>query len=242
MRLNAYLASCGVASRRTSEILILEGKVQVNNKIVLAPFFDVNPENDKVKVNNKVLEIQEHVYYVINKPSGYVCASSDKYDPVILDLIPEKNKRLYPIGRLDRESEGILIITNDGNFTQSITHPSNEIKKEYEALLNTEINSKQLERWRKGFELENDSGEKKFVQPLNIEILNLEPKNKWISITIVDGIKREIRLMAKQAGFRIEKLIRKKIGNMKLENLKTGEYVSLSFSELYSKIFNGGIV
>ena len=242
MRLNAYLASCGAASRRKSEIMIFEGRVHVNNKIVLAPFFDVDIEHDEVKLDNKILKFQEHVYYVINKPSGYVCAASDKYDKVILDLIPEKNKRLYPIGRLDRDSEGLLIITNDGAFTQSIMHPSHEIKKQYEALLNIEINSKQLERWRKGFELENDSGEKKFVKPLNVELITREPDNKWISITIVDGIKREIRLMAKQAGFRVEKLIRRKIGNLKLENLKSGEFVSLSFSDLYSKILNGGIV
>ena len=154
MRLNAFLSSCGIASRRKSEIIILEGRVQVNGKIVLAPFFQIDTEKDTVTLDKKPLKISEHVYYVINKPAGYVCAVSDKYDPVVIDLIDDYKGRLYPVGRLDRESEGLLILTNDGNFTQSILHPSKEIHKEYEALLNLPINEKQLARWRKGFEID----------------------------------------------------------------------------------------
>ena len=238
MRLNAFLSSCGAASRRKSEILILEGRVQVNGKIVLAPFFQVDVENDIVTLDKKILKISEHVYYVINKPADYVCAVSDKYDPVIVDLIPEHKGRLYPVGRLDRESEGLLILTNDGNFTQSVLHPSKEIFKEYEALLNIPINEKQISRWRRGFEIEKG----KHVAPININVMDREPLNQWISITIAEGLKREIRLMAKQAGFNVQKLIRRKIGKMKLEKLKPGEFVSLSFSDLYTKIFNGGVV
>ena len=238
MRLNAFLSSCGVASRRKSEIIILEGRVQVNNKIVLAPFFQVDPDNDAVTLDKKLLKFSEHVYYVINKPAGYVCAVSDKYDPVIIDLIPEKHERLYPVGRLDRESEGLLILTNDGNFTQSILHPSKEIHKEYEALLNLPINNKQLERWRRGFEIT----EGRIVKPININVMKKEPLNQWISITIAEGLKREIRLMAKQAGFNVKRLIRRKIGKMVLEKLKPGEFMRLSFSDLQTKIFNGGAV
>ena len=238
MRLNAFLSSCGVASRRKSEIIILEGRVRVNNKIVLAPFFQVDPDNDAVTLDKKLLKFSEHVYYVINKPAGYVCAVSDKYDPVIIDLIPEKHERLYPVGRLDRESEGLLILTNDGNFTQSILHPSKEIHKEYEALLNLPINNKQLERWRRGFEIT----EGRIVKPININVMKKEPVNQWISITIAEGLKREIRLMAKQAGFNVKRLIRRKIGKMVLEKLKPGEFMRLSFSDLQTKIFNGGAV
>lgn len=238
MRLNAYLASCGVASRRKAENIILSGRVQVNGKIVLAPFFQVDTEHDTVTLDRKALSFSEKVYYVINKPSGYVCAASDKYDPVVIDLIPEHKGRLYPVGRLDRESEGLLILTNDGDFTQSILHPSKEIRKEYEALLNIPINEKQLARWRKGFEING-----RHVVPISVEVQNMKvPANCWVSIVIVEGLKREIRLMAREAGFRVEKLIRRKIGGMKLEKLGSGEYISLSFSELYTKIFNGGIV
>ncbi|MBQ9433351.1 MAG: rRNA pseudouridine synthase [Synergistaceae bacterium] len=238
MRLNAFIASCGVASRRKAENIILSGRVQVNGKIVLAPFFQVDPENDSVTLDRKPLTLSEHAYYVINKPAGYVCAASDKYDPVVVDLIPEHSGRLYPVGRLDRESEGLLILTNDGSFTQSILHPSKQIHKEYEALLNIPINAKQLSRWRKGFEIL----EGHHVVPVSVEILDREPVNQWLSIVIVEGLKREVRLMAREAGFRVERLIRRRIGNMVLENLNVGEYAGLSFSELYSKIFDGGIV
>ena len=238
MRLNAFLSSRGVASRRKSEVVILEGRVQVNGKIVLAPFFQVDPDNDTVTLDKKIIKISEHVYFVINKPVGYVCAVSDKYDPVVVDLIPEHQGRLYPVGRLDRESEGLLILTNDGDFTQSVLHPSKEIHKEYEALLNIPITKKQLERWRKGFEIV----EGRLVKPINIKVMEKEPRDQWISITIAEGLKREVRLMARQAGFRVQRLIRRKIGEMTLETLKPGEFVRLSFSDLYTKIFNGGIV
>lgn len=238
MRLNAYLSSCGAASRRKSEAIILSGRVQVNGKIVLAPFFSVDPENDTVTLDRHPLKLSQHFYYVINKPAGYVCAASDKYDPVVVDLIRGHEGRLYPVGRLDRESEGLLILTNDGQFTQNIIHPSKEIHKEYEALLNIPINAKQIERWRKGFEI----AEGHHVAPISIKVMDMSPSGQWVSIVIAEGLKREIRLMAKSAGFRVERLIRRRIGRMKLETLKSGEYVSLSFSELYTKIFNGGIV
>ena len=238
MRLNAFLASCGVASRRKAENIILSGRVHVNGKIVLAPFFQVDTENDNVTLDRKILSLSEHEYYVINKPQGYVCAVSDKYDPVVIDLIPERKNRLYPVGRLDRESEGLLILTNDGNFTQSILHPSKQIHKEYEALLNIPINEKQLARWRKGFEI----SEGHHVKPISINVMNKEPENQWVSLIIVEGMKREVRLMAREAGFRVERLIRRRIGKMLLENLKSGEHVSLSFSDLYTKIFEGGKV
>ena len=219
MRLNAYLSSCGAASRRKSEAIILSGRVQVNGKIVLAPFFDVSPENDTVTLDRKPLKLSQHFYYVINKPAGYVCAASDKYDPVVVDLIRGHEGRLYPVGRLDRESEGLLILTNDGQFTQNIIHPSKEIHKEYEALLNIPINAKQIERWRKGFEI----AEGRNVKPISIKVMEMTPANQWIDIVIAEGLKREIRLMAKSAGFRVERLIRRRIGKMKLETLKSGE-------------------
>ena len=238
MRLNAYLSSCGAASRRKSESIILSGRVQVNGKIVLAPFYDVDTENDTVTLDRKTLKFSPHVYYVINKPAGYVCAASDKYDPVVVDLIHGHEGRLYPVGRLDRESEGLLILTNDGQFTQSILHPSKEVRKEYEVLLNIPINTKQIDRWRKGFEI----AEGRNVKPISIWVMDMSPAGQWLSIVIGEGLKREIRLMAQRAGFKVERLIRRSIGKMRLETLKGGEYVSLSFSELYTRIFEGGIV
>ena len=230
MRLNLFLSSNGICSRRKADEIILSGRVQVNNKIVLAPYFRVN-ESDIVSLDGKKIfspdEIQR-VYYIINKPRGYVCAVSDKYDPVIIDLLP-KDPRVFPVGRLDKDSEGLLILTNDGNFAQNIIHPSKKISREYEVTLNQPLNDNHLLRWRKGFEIES-----KFVKPLRIKQLSPEK----IIITLSEGIKREIRLMARQMGFRVEKLIRVKIGGLELGNLKPGEYKSLSFSSLCNKIFS----
>ena len=167
------------------------------------------------------------------------------YDEVVINLLSKEDKltRVFPVGRLDRDSEGLLILTNDGEFANNISHPSKSnklgVNKEYEALLNIEINLKQLERWRGGFDIEVED-EIKNIKPLAVNIIDREPVNKWLSIIIAEGVKREIRLMANKAGFSVEKLIRVKIGNLKLEdfNLKPGEYVKLSFNEINNKIFN----
>ncbi|MBQ7578208.1 MAG: rRNA pseudouridine synthase [Synergistaceae bacterium] len=231
MRLNLLLSSNGICSRRKADEIILSGRVQVNNKIVLAPYFRVNESDiislDGKKISSSPAEIQR-VYYIINKPRGYVCAVSDKYDPVIIDLLP-KEPRIFPVGRLDKDSEGLLILTNDGNFAQNIIHPSKKISREYEVTLNQPLNDTHLLRWRKGFEIES-----KFVKPLRIKQLSPEK----LIITLSEGIKREIRLMARQMGFRVERLIRVKIGGLELGNLKPGEYESLSFSSLCNKIFS----
>ena len=239
MRLNAFLAACGLASRRKSEEYVLAGRVRVNGKIVLAPYFEINTEEDVVECDGRTLAFSSKLYVVMNKPVGVVCAVTDKYDPVVVDLLPEKMRqaRVFPVGRLDRDSEGLLILTNDGAFAQSVQHPSKGVAKEYEALLNLEINGKQLERWRTGFEIEG-----KHVKPLAIEIMPREPRSRWVRIAIGEGLKREIRTMANLAGFRVSTLIRRKIGNLTLEKLQTGQFVELSFSALYTKIFEGGSV
>ena len=241
MRLNSFLSSCGIASRRKSEIIILSGRVQINGKIILMPFYDVNLDEDLVTVDGKKISLPEKfLYYVMNKPVGYVCAASDKYDPIILELLPadKNNTRLYPVGRLDKDSEGLIIITNDGKFTQSILHPSANIKKEYEALLDRPIDEKKLSVWKRGFKIEDG----RIIKPLSLKIIRREPQNQWVSVEIVEGMKREVRLMAKNAGFIVTRLIRRRIGHMILKNLKAGDFIDLSISDLQYKIFSGGSV
>lgn len=239
MRLNAFLAACGVASRRKAEAVILAGRVRVNGKIILAPYFAVDPERDDVRCDDRKLALSVPVYVAMNKPMGVVCAVTDKYDPVVVDLLPDRlrRERVYPAGRLDRESEGLLILTNDGMLVQSVLHPSKNIRKGYEALLNIEINERQLERWRGGFEIEG-----RHIRPIALSLMEREPRGRWIEIVIGEGIKREIRTMANLAGFSVKTLIRRSIGAMFLRNLRAGEFIELSFSELYTKIFEGGAV
>jgi 23S rRNA pseudouridine2605 synthase len=239
MRLNAFLAGCGLTSRRKGEEWILAGRVRVNGKIVLAPYFDVAPEADVVECDGVPLAAVPKVYIAMNKPAGVVCAVTDKYDPVVVDLLPlaVREKRVFPVGRLDRDSEGLLLLTNDGAFAQSVQHPSKGVAKEYEALLNIEINAKQLDRWRAGFEIEG-----KFVRPLSVEPMPKEPRARWVRVAVGEGLKREVRTMAKLAGFSVITLIRRRIGHLILKNLPAGQFVELSFSGLYSKITKGGSV
>ena len=239
MRLNAFLAACGVTSRRKAEAVILEGRVRVNGRIVLLPYLEVDPEKDDVQCDGRRAVPSTHVYVAMNKPVGVVCAVTDKYDPVVVDLLPERlrRERIYPAGRLDRESEGLLILTNDGSFAQSILHPSRGVTKEYEVLLNIEINERQAERWRNGFEIQG-----RHVRPIDLSALDREPQGRWLRVVIGEGLKREVRTMANLAGFSVRALIRRRVGRMVLENLRVGEFVELSFSELYTKIFEGGAV
>jgi len=239
MRLNAFLAECGVAARRKSVSYILEGRVRVNGKIILAPYFQVAPETDEVECDGRRLLVLSKKYFVINKPVGVVCAVTDKYDPVVVDLLPvsAKDASVFPVGRLDKESEGLLILTNDGEFAQTVQHPSKGIIKEYEVLLNLEINDKQLRRWRNGFEIAG-----KLVKPISVEVMLKEPAARWVKVAIGEGLKREIRTMANLSGFGVEALIRRKIGNLILERLNAGEIVELSFLDMCTKIFKGGSV
>jgi 23S rRNA pseudouridine2605 synthase len=260
MRLNAFLAECGVSSRRKAEQLILNGEVWVNGKIVLAPYLDVTPGEDVVEYRGKEktgvgrqkpLEPLPKRYLAMNKPPGVVCAVTDKYDPVVVDLLPPEvaNARVFPVGRLDRDSEGLLILTNDGAFAQSVQHPSKGVTKEYEALLNVEIGPKQLKRWRSGFEMEFEAGsevgsetKKRLVTPLEVETMRKEPQGRWLRVVIGEGLKREVRTMAKLAGFSVLTLIRRKVGHLTLKKLQLGEFVELSFSDLSARIFKGGSV
>jgi 23S rRNA pseudouridine2605 synthase len=228
-----------VASRRKSETIVLEGRIRVNGKLVLAPYLPVDPEKDIVEYEGKPLNFLSKVYLVMNKPKGVVCAVTDKYDSVVVDLLPLeiKTSRVFPVGRLDRDSEGLLILTNDGLFAQSIQHPSKGVTKEYEVLLNTEVNNKHLKRWRAGFEMEG-----RYVRPLGVEVMSREPHARWLRVTIGEGLKREIRTMAKLTGFSVLALVRRRIGHLTLEKLRQGEFLELSFSGLCSKIFQGGSV
>jgi 23S rRNA pseudouridine2605 synthase len=239
VRLNAFLADCGVASRRKSAVIVLDGHVRVNGKIVLAPYLQVDSEKDVVEYDGTRLMPLTKVYVAINKPVGVVCAVTDKYDPVVVDLLPKplKEARVFPVGRLDRESEGLLVLTNDGEFAQELQHPSRGVTKEYEVLLNLEVNDKHLRRWRGGFEIEG-----RRVKPLLVEIMNKEPASRWVRIAIGEGLKREVRTMANLAGFGVLALIRRKIGGLTLSGLKVGEFVELSFIDMCTRIFKGGSV
>jgi 23S rRNA pseudouridine2605 synthase len=186
-----------------------------------------------------MLRFESPAYLVMNKPSGVVCAVEDKYDPVVVDLLPPEWRvlRIFPVGRLDRDSEGLLILSNDGDFAQKLTHPSHSISREYEVQLARPIDEKTMTRWRTGYTIEG-----RFVKPIELETIPRLPHSAWVRVVVGEGVKREVRMMARLSGHRVLSLFRRKIGKMKLEGLQRGQVLDLSQSELWSKILEGGSV
>jgi 23S rRNA pseudouridine2605 synthase len=238
IRLNRFLAMCGLGARRKVEDIISSGRVKVDGKVVLMPAYRVE-EGNEVTVDGSRVQPESKVYVVMNKPAGWVCSVSDPFDPVIAGLLPEKYRsfRLFPVGRLDRETEGLLILTNDGTFAQEVLHPSRRILREYHALLDREINRKSAREWLSGVELDG-----RLLKPASVLILDREPAGRWVSVVLAEGVKREVRRMAQSLGFEVEVLVRKRIGKMELKELPAGKFVEMSRGELWNAIRSGGSV
>lgn len=237
-RLNKYLASCGLGSRRSVESLITAGRVAVNGRLVLEVGRSVE-SGDAVTVDGQPLQPQNRVYMALHKPRGYLCAVTDTNYPVVLDLLPRSYDalRLFPVGRLDLQSEGLILLTNDGDFAQSLIHPSRGITKEYEVRMNRPLTSLDLSALRKGIVLDG----RKLV-PLSVKPLRRRPEGQWATFVLAEGVKREIRVMAEAHGLAVEVLFRRAIGKLRLENLKTGETVQLTRHRLEDMILRGGVV
>lgn len=195
MRLQKYLADCGIASRRKSEELILQGKVMVNGKIVNELGTKIDTENDEVKYLGKVVKPQndEKIYILLNKPIGYVTTLTDQFDrPTVLDLV-KVNKRIVPVGRLDMFTSGALILTNDGDFVFKVTHPKHEINKTYTVTVIGKITNDEVEKLRAGVEIDDGY----VTKPAKVKILKIdEEKNQSrLAITIHEGRNRQVRKM-----------------------------------------------
>ena len=214
MRLQKYLSMCGIASRRTAEEMILRGEVEVNGKV--STIGDkVDPEKDTVKVKGKIVKTDNpRIYIVVNKPAGYICSCSSSQGRSILDLVKVKEK-VFPIGRLDKESEGLVILTNDGEMANKLSHPKFESEKEYIVELKSSISELDLDRLRNGVKLLE--GETK-----PCKIVRLGPK--LLDITLKEGKRRQIRRMAESVKNYVIRLQRIRIKNIRLGTLKPGEW------------------
>lgn len=230
-RLQKIIAGSGIASRRKAEELILAGKVSVNGKVVKELGTKAN-YSDNIKVNGVKLKREESVVFLFNKPKNVISScKDDKGRKTVLDFIDEPY-RLYPLGRLDFDSSGLLLLTNDGALTQKILHPKFEVEKTYEVTLNKIITKEQIVRIQNGVRIEN------YVSaPCKIKVKNTnENKNTThLTITIHEGRNREIRKMFKTQGIEVIKLHRIKEANISLGDLKNGEYRRLKPFE-YSKL------
>jgi 23S rRNA pseudouridine2605 synthase len=225
------MARCGVASRRKCEEMIAAGQVKVNGKLIKEPGFKVDPEKDKVEVNGKLLETENRkVYIMLNKPEGYVSTADDQFGrPTVLDLIKGVEERIYPVGRLDFDTEGLILLTNDGDFTFKMTHPSHEIEKEYIALVKGIPTDQELKVLREGVCVEDY-----ITSPAKVELLEKRKNKALLRIIIHEGRNRQVRKMCEAVGHPVEKLKRTAIGTLKLGNLKIGKWRFLTGKEVRS--------
>ena len=230
MRINKYLALCGVGSRRKVEEYILSGDVKVNGKVVTLLSTDINPKSDKVSYLERDVTLPiGYVYYKFNKPKGYICSAKDeKGRKTIYDLVKVDN-RIFSVGRLDYNSEGLLLLTNDGDFANKLTHPTNHIDKEYVVTIEGEITEGELAVLRAGV-VENG----KRMPSAKVKLLGYQNKLSRLSVIIDEGQNRQIRRMFEAIGKNIVLLKRVAIGGLRLGGLERGKYRPLTDKELYS--------
>lgn len=226
MRINKFLAQAGVASRRECDNLIAIGKVAVNG--VTATLGQEISGDEDVTVNGNKVVIKKNEYYLLNKPKGYICSvSDDKGRKTVMELMPQGVGRIYPVGRLDYDSEGLLIMTTDGELAQKLTHPSNEVPKTYLVKIEGTINEQDLNPIRSGIEIEGYKTKK-----CKAHIVETNKAYTKIHITITEGKNREIRKMFAAIGKEVSLLKRIKIGEITLRGLDRGAYRKLSAQEV----------
>ena len=227
IRINKYIASSGVCSRRKAEEYILAGKVLVNGVVNTELGYKVK-EEDIVVVDGKQISLEENkVYIMLNKPKGYVTTSQEQFGrPSVLDIV-KVEERVYPVGRLDMDSEGLLILTNDGDFSNNIIHPTKHISKKYEVVLKENITEASIKKLESGVDIGGY-----VTRPAKVEKVT----DKKILITIGEGKNRQVRRMIETIDNKVLNLKRIAIGGLKLDKLKSGEYIKLD-EKLINKIF-----
>lgn len=238
VRLQKFMADMGVASRRKSEELIKAGKVKVNGHI--AQIGDkINPRKDLVSIGkNKITNVKKRkmVYIILNKPRGYVTTVSDELGrKTVMDLVKDIDERIYPVGRLDKDSEGLLILTNDGSFTNCLTHPSHNYAKVYRVTVRPSVNDEILYNLRNGIEID---GRK--TAPAEVTVLEEQENRVVLEFILHEGRNREIRKMCESQGLEVARLKRNSIGSLKLGMLKQGQYRELTEQEVKKLLRSAG--
>jgi 23S rRNA pseudouridine2605 synthase len=227
-RLQKILAQAGIASRRQAEVLISEGKVEVNGKVVTELGTKVNPDQDRIVVKGKPIQKEEKRTFLFYKPL-YVISSM--HDPqgrkVVPDFFRKINERVYPVGRLDFDTEGLLLVTNDGELANHLLHPRFEVEKQYVATVKGIPDESSLEQLRNGVYLEDG-----LTAPAEVKLLQKRDDDSKIKLTIHEGRNRQIRRMCKVIGHPVMHLVRTRLANLTVKGLKRGEYRELSAAEV----------
>lgn len=228
-RLHKYIARAGIASRRKAEQMIEDGRVKVNGKLVNEMGCVIDPEKDKVTVNNKLVIIENKlIYLMLNKPAGVVTSVTDPQKrKTVIDLLAGVSERVYPVGRLDYLTEGLLLLTNDGDLAFRLTHPRYKVPKTYAATVRGIIKESSLDRLKRGVVLEDGPTLPAVVKPLSYG------KNETkLEITIREGRNRQVRRMCQHVGYPVIHLERKAFGPLTLKGLKLGQYRFLKAKEI----------
>lgn len=227
-RLQKYLARCGVASRRASEQIIASGRVRVNGRPAVEPGTSVDPEHDRVEVDGLAVRPPvAHTYLLLNKPIGVVSTASEpRGRRTVLDLVPV-DARVFSVGRLDYESEGLLLLTDDGDLALRLTHPRHSVEKEYRALLQGDVTDAILRRLSAGVELDG-----KRTAPASFERLETHPDGVWVRVVLHEGRNRQIRRMVEAVGLEVVRLVRVRVGSLELGGLPPGGWRRLSATEV----------
>lgn len=230
-RLQKVIAHAGIASRRKAEVMIVEGQVKVNGKVVRELGTQVG-KNDLVEVNGVPIYQEEYGYYLFYKPKGVISSVSDeKGRKVVTDYFTHVKERIYPVGRLDYDTSGLLLMTNDGEFAQQLTHPRHEVDKVYVAKVKGIANKHMLAPLTKGIVIE---GRK--TSPARYQIISVDPKSETsiVELTIHEGRNHQVKNMLQAVGLPVQKLKRERYGDLTLQGLRPGEYRSLNKKEVSS--------
>ena len=225
MRINKYIAHAGIASRRKAEELIKQGLVTVNGQVIRELATTIK-SGDRVEVNGQPIYNEEKVYYLLNKPRGVISSvTDDKGRPTVVDLLPNVTERIYPVGRLDWDTSGALILTNDGDFTDEMIHPRNEIDKVYVARVKGIADKEVLRPLTKGVKIDG-----KKTKPAVYEILKVD--RSIIQLTIHEGRNHQVKKMFEAVGLQVDKLSRTQFGHLNLTGLRPGEARRLNKKEV----------
>jgi 23S rRNA pseudouridine2605 synthase len=223
IKISKYLSQAGIASRREGETLVKQGLVSVNGKKITNPAVRINPEKDKVAYRGKILAMENKVYYLLNKPLGYTCTAQDPHAKKLIVALVPKEPKVWPVGRLDKMTSGLIVMTNDGDLTLKLTHPRYEMEKEYELSANHSLSPAEIKTIQKGVSLEDG-----FIRPDRFEQIG---PNRY-RITIHSGKKRVVRRIIEKVGKSVVKLKRIRAASLVLGDLPAGKWRRLSEKEI----------
>lgn len=228
-RLQKYIARCGAASRRAAEELILSGRIKVNKQVVTELGTKVDSDNDKIFLDGNRLLPEKKLYYImLNKPKGYIATAKDERGrSTVTELTADVNARLYPVGRLDYLSEGLLFLTNDGDFAYKMTHPTQHVEKKYQVVVSGIPEFEDIKKLRAGVDIGGYT-----TAPARVELAKTEERTAQLNITITEGKNRQIRKMCEAVGLSVLRLKRVNVGGVALGNLPLGKWRHLTNAEI----------